>query len=295
MAKLQIDTMPDQYEIIHYDTPGIPLYIRKGNLFDYPGRRAPCHWHEDVEFIFLLDGEMNYYVNGEHVELGRGEGIFVNSRVMHYGYAARNENCSFICLLFHPSLLASCQKVFQRYVEPVLEERRTSYLCLNRQGQGDIVKRILNIWEMQEQQASCYEMEVIGALYSLWHLVSDMTGQMTGSPEREPSADVTALRRMVSFIRLHFREELSLQNIANEGNVCKSKCCKIFKAQLEQSPIDYLNSYRLHISADLLKYTSMTVSDIALECGFNHLSYYSRLFSRSYGCTPREYRRGEMT
>ncbi|MBS5063829.1 MAG: AraC family transcriptional regulator [Hungatella hathewayi] len=295
MAKLRIDTMPDQYEIIHYDTPGIPLYIRKGNLFDYPGRRAPCHWHDDIELILLLDGEMNYYVNGENIELGTGEGIFVNSRVMHYGYAARNENCSFLCILFHPSLLASCKQVFQRYVEPILEETRVSYLYISGQGQEEMENQILNIWKLKEMQTPCYEMDVIGALYSLWHSVSSMITQMTGSPEGEPSADVTALRQMVSFIRLNFREEISLQDIADEANICKSKCCKIFKAQIAQSPIDYLNSYRLHISADLLKHTSMTVSDVALECGFNHLSYYSKLFSRSYGCTPREYRRGKMT
>ncbi|NMB32666.1 MAG: helix-turn-helix transcriptional regulator, partial [Clostridium sp.] len=75
------------------------------------------------------------------------------------------------------------------------------------------------------------------------------------------------------------------------GNVCRSKCCKIFKRYLMQSPIEFLNTYRLEISSNLLKDTSKSVTEVAFACGFNHLSYYSELFKRYYGCTPSEYRK----
>uniref|UniRef100_UPI000B0A6E20 helix-turn-helix transcriptional regulator n=1 Tax=Clostridium sp. NkU-1 TaxID=1095009 RepID=UPI000B0A6E20 len=52
----------------------------------------------------------------------------------------------------------------------------------------------------------------------------------------------------------------------------------------------FLNSYRLEVSRGLLKDTADSITQVALACGFNHLSYYSKLFLRSYGCTPSQYR-----
>lgn len=54
--------------------------------------------------------------------------------------------------------------------------------------------------------------------------------------------------------------------------------------------IDYLNTYRLKMAANLLRGTDRTVTEIALSCGFNHLSYFSKTFLQTYGCTPTAYR-----
>ncbi|MFQ6951908.1 helix-turn-helix transcriptional regulator [Blautia wexlerae] len=69
-----------------------------------------------------------------------------------------------------------------------------------------------------------------------------------------------------------------------------SKCCQIFKHYMQQSPVDFLNAYRLKISCQLLCTTRKSITEIAMLCGFNHLSYFSKYFMECYGCTPREYR-----
>lgn len=58
------DIMQDASEIVHYDNPDIPLYIRTGILSDYPDMKALCHWHEDIQLIYIIEGEMNYHING---------------------------------------------------------------------------------------------------------------------------------------------------------------------------------------------------------------------------------------
>lgn len=295
MEKIQVDTMQDNSEIVHYDTPGIPLYIRKGILSNYLGKRAVCHWHDDIELILLLDGKMNYYVNGQIIELNEHEGILINTREMHYGYSVDGEDCVFVCILFHPSLLSACKKIFQSYVEPLLDTHSPSFLHLTTTNNTDILEQIKKIWQLKEEQNSFYEMNVIGILYSLWSSYSKISSSTLDHDSNELSSDVVALRQMVSYIHSHYREDLSLQTIAMQANICKSKCCKVFKTQVKQSPIDFLNSYRLQVSTNMLANTTMSISDIALECGFNHLSYYSKLFLRYYGCTPSEYRRSAKT
>lgn len=55
--------------------------------------------------------------------------------------------------------------------------------------------------------------------------------------------------------------------------------------------IEFLNSYRLQIACGLLENTNLSVTNIASNCGFNHVSYFSQLFAESFGDTPREYRK----
>ena len=66
---IDVDIMQDASEIVHYDIMGTPIYIRKGLLSLYPDMRALCHWHEDIELIYILKGEMNYDINGKTVLL----------------------------------------------------------------------------------------------------------------------------------------------------------------------------------------------------------------------------------
>ena len=61
--------MQDASEIVRYDEVGIPLYIREGLLSSYPDHRALCHWHEDIEWVQIRSGQMNYYINGKRVLL----------------------------------------------------------------------------------------------------------------------------------------------------------------------------------------------------------------------------------
>ena len=59
----------DKSEIIPYDEIGIPIYIRAGSLSMYPNHRALSHWHEDIELIYIVDGTMDYYINGANITL----------------------------------------------------------------------------------------------------------------------------------------------------------------------------------------------------------------------------------
>ena len=69
--------------------------MREALLSQYPEYRAPSHWHDDIEFICVLSGGMKYNVNGEIVNLKKGEGIFVNSGQMHSGFSDNGQECGF--------------------------------------------------------------------------------------------------------------------------------------------------------------------------------------------------------
>ena len=120
----------DRSEKIRYNYPGYPVYMREALLSQYPEYRAPSHWHDDIEFICVLSGGMKYNINGEIVNLKKGEGIFVNSGQMHSGFSDNGQECGFLCLLFHPMLLCSVFPYENDFVTPLIQNSRMPYLLL---------------------------------------------------------------------------------------------------------------------------------------------------------------------
>lgn len=143
---------------------------------------------------------------------------------------------------------------------------------------------------LHSEQAPGWELKVIGLLICLFADTLPLLTPKHPSASTEEAGDLSAQRKMVSYIYRHYPEKLTLDDIAAAGNVCRSKCCAIFRRYMRQTPIAFLNAYRLQISGDLLRRSSDSITEIALACGFHHMSYFSELFSKTYGCTPREYR-----
>lgn len=100
-ARLETMILKSDYsEMIHYDSPDYPIYTKYCVLSSYPNYAAPSHWHDDIEFIAIISGEMQYNVNGKIVTLHPGEGILVNSCQMHYGYSTTKKECHFFVFFY---------------------------------------------------------------------------------------------------------------------------------------------------------------------------------------------------
>lgn len=297
METIAIERMQDFSEIVHYEHTGIPLYIRTAHLTVYPGMSAPCHWHDDIEWIYIISGKMCYDINGKKVLLNEKDSLMVNARQMHYGYSYKKQDCHFLCILFHPSLFGSNKTLLQKYVTPVLKNADCEYLHFHsNEARGQMTAEYLEqIRCLKAEAANAYEMQAVAVMLQLWSsLVQCGEFIMKDNKNKsESNSDLEIQKNMVSFIYQHHAEQISLNEIAASGNVSRSKCCLIFKHYLQQSPVDFLNTFRLKTSCDLLRHTEKSVTEIAFSCGFHHLSYFSKLFVKKFGCTPREYRNRE--
>ncbi|WP_331270750.1 AraC family transcriptional regulator [Bifidobacterium choloepi] len=98
---------------------------------------------------------------------------------------------------------------------------------------------------------------------------------------------------MVAFVREHVAGRLSLDAIARAGAVGRSECCELFRTHAGRTPNDYVTDYRIARGRRLLGDSAMSIGEIARECGFASPSYFSYVFRRRMGCTPRDYRARE--
>lgn len=117
---IYIDLKDDLSEKMVYDYPDCPAYTIHELLSHYPNYSAISHWHDDIEFLMIRSGQMQYNVNGKILTLEQGQGIFVNSRQMHYGFSESHRECEFFCILIHPILLCTLPAYEKNFVLPLI-------------------------------------------------------------------------------------------------------------------------------------------------------------------------------
>ena len=279
----------DCSEIIPYDEAGIPIYVQEGILSDYPDYRALAHWHEDLEFIYVLDGCMDYYINGESVFLKKGDVIAVNSGRLHYGYSNAKKECYFYCIILHPSLITTNKLLSKKYISSVTQTGKKDYFLFR--DDKEMTELMEAMYQLKTNPTILYELEVICLFHAVWKRIYLSACDGTDRAESHLDEEMKSQRAMVSYIYQNYGEHITLEDIAAAGNISRSKCCQIFKKYVGKSPIDFTNAYRLEVSQNLILTTDLNITDICMSCGFNHLSYFTKQFQMKYGCTPREYRK----
>ena len=287
--EISLDLKDDHSEKIAYDDMEYPIYIRHSCLSSYPGYAAPPHWHDDIEFIIILKGGMTYNVNGKLIDMASGEGIFVNSRQMHFGYSKRHEECGFICVVLHPMALCLTPDMERNYIMPLLRNAHIPFIHLSdAKWHRDVIDGIREIYALKTAPAASLKIQSIFTW--IWALVFENAPKSEGIKQTHHH-NLSILKNMISFIQQHFHERITLGQIAESGGVGQSKCCKLFGAYIHQTPNAYLTAYRLNKSTELLHRTDLAITEIAYEVGFNGASYYAEAFRKYFGMSPSEYRK----
>lgn len=288
---MNLTVMQDGSEQIHYRNPSVPIYVSRGDLRSFSNMSALCHWHEDVELLMPIRGYLTYNINGNQVPISEGDAIFVNARHMHYGFSADGTDCDYICITFRLELLCVNEDIKNRYVLPILTSPHFTHMVLRKDTAEHLplLASIREIDAIHHNRSPGFELQELSLLFRLWQaLYTIAENQITEAV----SADIQVLiqKRMLEFIRTHYPEKLTLNEIAAAGGVCRTKCCQIFRQYLGRTPNDYLNSFRLEKGMELLKSTDLTITEIAGVCGFNSASYFTELFTKQKGCSPKVYR-----
>jgi two-component system response regulator YesN len=104
-------------------------------------------------------------------------------------------------------------------------------------------------------------------------------------------ADHPEMRRIVNYVRQHYREKLSIADLASVGGISVSSQERLFKKTFGLTPLMYLRRTRLNAACQLLRSSAVGLSDIAVQCGFNDQTSMTRAFRQELKITPLKYRR----
>lgn len=106
---------------------------------------------------------------------------------------------------------------------------------------------------------------------------------------------VQRINKVVAYINNHLDETLDLKTLANEAALSDFHFHRIFKALKGEAIGGYITRLRLEATARLLRYTSLTIEEIAFNIGYETPASLSKAFKKQYGISPTEYRTNKDT
>lgn len=256
---------------------------------DKPG--FPWHWHRDVEIVYARKGEANCLVGGQRIVLRRGEGLFIQSGVIH-GYDVP-QSAELPTLLFKPELIAPERStLYTKFVEPLLL-RGLSHAVLRPSipWQAELLDNVRSLCTLAGEKSPTMELDAHAGVCGIWSLLYRHQNEITSLDRTENASQTQArLRRMIRFLEEHYNERICLNDVAKSASVSVSEALRCFRNGVQTTPMDYLNRYRLNCACSRLTATSLSVTEIAAECGFSGAAYFDRVFRRQYGENPTAYR-----
>ena len=273
----------EEIEDINNEYPYVYHYV------DLSKTLVPWHWHEALEFGYVVDGEVKVSTTAQHQTFKKGEAFFINGNVLTT--MVNKENCVIESHLFYPVLLAGHFKsVYEtKYLNPVTQNRNLDLFAVRGQNetQKQIVKKLQQLALYQKQQD--VEFQTRNILSEIWLLLLEEL-KNTQLNNVQPKNQERILN-MVSFVQENYAEKLTLEDIAQSASVSTRECLRCFKTVLQRSPMEYLIEYRVQAASKLLENTDMSISDIALHTGWQSSAYFAKIFKRIKGKTPIEYRK----
>lgn len=98
------------------------------------------------------------------------------------------------------------------------------------------------------------------------------------------------ITRAMAFIEENYAQKLTLRELSRQLHINESYLSKLFKKELDVNFTDYLNELRIHKSMQLIEETNLSLLEIAVQVGFEDQSYYTKIFKKVTGKTPKQYK-----
>lgn len=289
-------------ETVVHGTPKFPMQIYKNDFSWYVNHIIDWHWHPEIEIAVVLSGSVSCYINDTCIDVHEGEGFFINPNTMHKETPLTDgEHPLMTTVCFLPDFIGDCGSdlIFKKYIRPIVGDPSFKGMKLSPDvpWQKEILDIVRNMYEMSNSSSWGFELRYRNSLSELWYiLAANLRKDTTFSAiSRKTTVSERRLKEMLSFIHMNYQKEITVDEIAKSANISKSECFRCFKSMIDKKPINYLNEYRLKRAVNLLMTTDMQITEICFACGFNHISYFGKMFRQLYGVTPKHFRNNALT
>lgn len=290
---MQIITNQFQKELKQHGNEQFPFLVSYQKLSEYESGSFMWHWHPEIEITYVQKGTMCYKVNHMVYHLKEGDIVFNNSGALHSGTMENQKDCAYIPVTFDSRLIYGFfqSTVNSKYVDPVIQDSMLPAICIDQSEPWHKPFReyLLRIIDLDEKKPDFYELDITICLQSMWRLLLE---HITYEPQasRENSLEYDRIKKILSYIEENYQNKITLNDIAGHIHLCESECTRLFKRHMNTTVFAFLQEYRIERSLEFLR-ADQPVSAVADKAGFSDPNYYSKVFAKIKGCSPREYRK----
>ncbi len=263
--------------------------------YESPNFETPWHFHKEYELVYCEKGFGKKFIGDNFSSYQEGEVAFIGKNVPHLFKADdcfyQDDNpikpCS-IVIQFSEDFLGGdfFNSAEMTNMKKVLLLSMNGLLVLG--GAKEKIKQIM------------IEMLNLGNVGRLSKLI-EIFDILSNGQELQPISvntisgininDSLKMNKVLEYALLHFKDDISITEVAGISNLSESAFCRYFKSRTQKTFLSFVIEMRLTESCRLLQETNKSILEICYECGFKNLSNFNRLFRKQFNQNPMEYRK----
>ncbi len=262
--------------------PDFPLQYYYVN-HHHPHYVMPLHWHDHLEVVQILEGKLALYLDDVKHELGAGEVCVIGPGVLH---RAEPHDCVYECAVFDLQLAAGqVSSRLSDYIRPLLSSQmEITGNCSQAAG------AITALFALLRGTPPYYEWKAVSLIQELMYVL--YAGGCIRKAHKQSSCTRhrrALLMQMLNKIERDYAFPIRLKDLAMESGMSEKYLCRFFREFTGKTPTDYINTLRIEHACYEIAVNHRTVTEAAYETGFGELGYFSRVFKKYKGMSPRQY------
>jgi AraC-like DNA-binding protein len=286
---------------IHYfGLSGFPMAVRRVCT---DAEHAPSHphdltevehSHDFCELAIVTHGSAMHMLEGNPFPVTAGDVFLLQGRQRHFFY--ERQNLDLINIMYDPDKIALPENELRRMpgycamflLEPTYrrQHRFASRLHLKRVPLAHVE---LLAEEMERECESAQPGYEVALRAKLLELMVYLSRAYTSTDTTEANA-LLRVGNVIGALENDFSKDWKLDELLSIAHMSRSNVMRVFRKATGQTPIEYLVRLRIQRAMELLRNTDLTITEIALEVGFNDSNYFTRQFRRALGESPRSFR-----
>lgn len=288
------------YEKTQHGTPDFPFeyhYITSAHA----RYEMPFHWHKEWEIIHILEGSFTVHADDEAYTAHAGDAVLLRDGMLHGGIP---QNCIYECFLFDLHELFRNVDVVQKYVRPIYYRQLLPDVLFLKDRFPQITSAISDLFETYRKQTLSIDQapDTPAVIPAELIAFADISRLFAGILESgaycvnhyeitHNTHKIDLIKSVLEYIELHYASCITLKQLADTANMNPKYFCRFFRSITHQTPMDYVNMYRIEKASQMLHNTELSVLAVCMECGFNDSSNFIKVFKKYKGITPKQYRK----
>ena len=270
------------------DDPFSTYHIKnKGRSF-----QIPVHWHDELEIIYVKSGFLTVSISGESYIGKAGDAFVVSPGNLHL-MGSQTGTVDYFTFLFPLKYISF--RTDDMLDDKLLEPLNSGHLMICprvKDTAKELCEQLIEIYMAKTDESESKIAAQIKTKVILLQFILEMWEKGLVI-ENDTNGRNTVEKEMVSYIQQNFTGKISLKEFGEQFHLSEKYISRYFKEHFHITLSQYITYLRLEHAKQLLQDTDMPVTEVALQSGYQNVSYFIRSFKKAYAVSPLKYRKSD--
>ena len=256
--------------------------------------QIPVHWHDEFEIIYVRSGFLTVSISGESYIGKTGEAFVVSPGNLHR-MGSQSGTVDYYTFLFPLKYISF--RTDDMLDEKLLEPLNSGHLMICprvKDTAKELCEQLIEIYMAKKDESESKIATQVRTKIILLQFILEMW-KKGFVIENDTSGRNTVEKEMVSYIQQNFTGKISLREFGEQFHLSEKYISRYFKEHFHITLSQYVTYLRLEHAKQLLQDTDIPVTDVAMQSGYQNVSYFIRSFQKAYAVSPLKYRKNNYS